>query len=257
LEKLGVQIKQLRQRDELTEDLDGEPTMPAPAGLAEIVAHIDQVIDRQQPARTKTLIESLVAEVKIIGPNQVVPIFRVPQPRPADTGTAGATVTALPTGQPGQTPVRTMGEVVALLQALANPSSQVRRLFELAESWPGSLHVGEAGASPTCRVARQLRPDEVDELVVTYEAGGTVYKLATQFGIHRKTVGKHLRARGIDTTPPGLHPDDVPEAVELYRSGWSLAKIAKKFGTSNNPVRRCLVDAGVVMRARGWPVGFS
>ncbi len=88
--------------------------MPAPAELADIVAHIDQVIDRQQPAQTKTLIESLVAEVKIVGPNQVVPIFRVPQPRPADSGagTAGATVTALPTGQPGQTPVRTMGEVV-------------------------------------------------------------------------------------------------------------------------------------------------
>ena len=110
-----MKVKQLRQRrDELTEELDGEPAMPAPAELANIVAHIDQVIDRQQPAQTKTLIESLVAEVMVVGPNQVVPIFRVPQPRPADagTGTAGATVTALPTGQPGQTPVRTMGEVV-------------------------------------------------------------------------------------------------------------------------------------------------
>jgi hypothetical protein len=39
------------------------------------------------------LIESLVTEVKIVGPNQVIPIFRVPQPHradeDADTGTAG------------------------------------------------------------------------------------------------------------------------------------------------------------------------
>lgn len=119
LEKLGVKIKQLRQRrDELTEELDGEPTMPAPAELAEIVAHIDQVIDRQQPAQTKTLIESLVTEVKIVGPDQVIPMFRVPQPHgaddDADTGTAGAgaTVTDPPTANQAQGPVRTMVGVV-------------------------------------------------------------------------------------------------------------------------------------------------
>jgi site-specific DNA recombinase len=95
LDKLGTKIKQLRQRrDELTEELDGEPTMPAPAELAEIVAHIDEVIDRDQPAQTKTLIDALVAEVKVTGPNQVVPIFRIPQP-----------------GQ-GKDPVRAMVETV-------------------------------------------------------------------------------------------------------------------------------------------------
>ena len=39
--KLSTKIKQLRQqRDELTEELDGEPAMPEPAELAEVVAHI-------------------------------------------------------------------------------------------------------------------------------------------------------------------------------------------------------------------------
>jgi site-specific DNA recombinase len=79
---LSTKIKQLRQRrDELTEELDGEPTMPTPAELAQIVAHIDQVIDRNQLVQTKTLIDALVTEVRIIGPTQVIPIFRMPQPR--------------------------------------------------------------------------------------------------------------------------------------------------------------------------------
>jgi hypothetical protein len=43
-----------------------------------------------------------------------------------------------------------------------------------------------------------------------------VSELAKRLGIHRSTIGKHLRARGIDTTPPGLQPDDVPAALELY-----------------------------------------
>jgi site-specific DNA recombinase len=120
LDKLSTKIKQLRQRrDELTEELDGEPTMPAPAELAEIVAHIDQVIDRNQPAQTKTLIDALVSHVTIVGPNQVIPMFRVPQrdhshgnDDDSDTGVSGDSVTPLHARDQGQPLVRTMGVVV-------------------------------------------------------------------------------------------------------------------------------------------------
>ncbi|HEY7489088.1 MAG TPA: hypothetical protein VH912_31915 [Streptosporangiaceae bacterium] len=98
------------------------------------------------------------------------------------------------------------------------------------------------------KTARQLRPAEIDRLVAEYRAGRTVYELGTRFGIHRATVGQHLRARGIDTTPPGLHSDDVPEAAKLYRAGLSLARIAKRFGTTDNTVLARLREAGVVMR---------
>jgi hypothetical protein len=98
-----------------------------------------------------------------------------------------------------------------------------------------------------------LRQDAVDELVEAYRAGATVFDLAARFSIDRKTVGAHLRRRGVDTKLPGLHPDDVPAAAELYRSGWSLIGIAEKFGTSGNTVRRCLLEAGVELRPRrGW-----
>jgi transposase-like protein len=96
---------------------------------------------------------------------------------------------------------------------------------------------------------RQLRSYELDELEVAYQAGATVYQLAERFGINRVTVGKHLRRRGVDTTPPGLHPDSVPRAAELYRQGWSLARIGQEFGTTASTVRSRLIETGVRMRA--------
>jgi site-specific DNA recombinase len=113
-DKLSTKTKQLRQRhDELTEELNSEPTMPEPAKLTEIVTHIDQVLDRNQPAQTKTLIEALVTQVKIVGPNQVIPMFRIPQRDHShdhsDTGASGDMVTPLRARDQRQHPVRTIG----------------------------------------------------------------------------------------------------------------------------------------------------
>lgn len=78
LEQLGTKLKQLKQRrDELADEIDAAPTMPTETELADILAHIDQVIDRDQPAATKALIDALVARVKVVSATQLVPVFRV------------------------------------------------------------------------------------------------------------------------------------------------------------------------------------
>jgi hypothetical protein len=146
---------------------------------------------------------------------------------------------------------------VGVVEALAHRSIQVRRLLERASTWPSAAQ-GNAACLPGThyRTARQLRPVEVDELVQGYEAGATVFQLGDRFGIDRRTVGKHLRARGIDTTPPGLRPDDIPRAAELYRAGWSLARISREFDTTHMTVRARLLEAGVVMRTP-WERGLA
>jgi len=101
------------------------------------------------------------------------------------------------------------------------------------------------------RTARQLPAAALDHLVATYHDGATVYELAKQFGIHRATVGKHLRARGVDTTPPGLAAGDVPTAAALYRQGWSLARIGERYRTTAGTVRTRLLEVRVPMR-RPW-----
>ncbi|MDQ3577535.1 MAG: hypothetical protein M3443_08020 [Actinomycetota bacterium] len=50
-------------------------------------------------------------------------------------------------------------------------------------------------------------------------------------------MGKHLRARGIETKPVALTDDDVKEAARLYIEGWTLAQIADKYEVGNNTVR--------------------
>ncbi len=78
-----------------------------------------------------------------------------------------------------------------------------------------------------------------------FHGGTSVAGLARQFGIHRGTVSKHLRARGIDPSPKGLSLDDVPAALRLYREGWTYAQIGEEFGAGETTVRERLHEAGV------------
>jgi DNA-binding transcriptional ArsR family regulator len=126
-------------------------------------------------------------------------------------------------------------------------------MLEMAVTWPKQV-VSESYERRHCKTARQLRSSEIDALALAYRSGSTVYELAAQFGIHRSTVGQHLRACGVDTTPPGISLDDVPTVVRLYQEGWSLAKLSEKFDTTDNTVSRRLRAAGVVMR-RPWERG--
>lgn len=123
----------------------------------------------------------------------------------------------------------------------------------MASAWPAGLPDEVSRHVSYYRTMRPLRQDEVDELVVAYQAGATVVDLAARFGIDRKTVGQHLGRRNVETKPASLHPDDVLAAAELYRLGWSLIRLAEKFGVAGNTVRRHLLEAGVELRPRrGW-----
>lgn len=146
---------------------------------------------------------------------------------------------------------------MGLLGALSHPCREAQRLLELAKGWPSDPQPCRAQRqvrSRPARTARRLAAPDLDHLVTAYRDGATVYELARRFCIHRTTVGKHLRARGVDTTPPGLAPDDVSAAAELYRQGWSLARIAGKYGIAADTVRTRLLETGVQMR-RPWEGG--
>lgn len=143
----------------------------------------------------------------------------------------------------------TCANAVGAIEALAHRSQPVRRLLDLGTNWSTDL-VNCAPYTPASyRISRQMSPAEVDELVRAWEAGTGVAKLAAQFGVHRQTVGKHLHARGIDTTEK-LSPEELAEAAELYRAGWSLARLADKYGISDGTVRTRLIEVGVAMRKR-------
>jgi lambda repressor-like predicted transcriptional regulator len=116
----------------------------------------------------------------------------------------------------------------------------------MAEAWP-DVAICDAHHAKSLRTARQLRADEVDELVCAHRSGAKLRELAALSGVSAHTVSNHLRARGINTRR-GLDPEDVPAAAQLYRSGWSLARVAEKFGTTANTVRARLLEVGLRTR---------
>lgn len=104
LRELRATSKQLRtRRDELTLALDQEPTAPDPATLNDVAGHITDIIATGNHNQRKALVEALIARVTVTGPDRLIPVFRLPQPR-NDNGAA--------TAQPAETApkgvVRTM-----------------------------------------------------------------------------------------------------------------------------------------------------
>jgi len=85
LTSLKIKTKQLcSRRDQLTDRLnDGPQPLPA-ATLQQVADHIAQIITNGTHNQRKTLIETLITEIKITAPDRIIPVFRIPQPAPTD-----------------------------------------------------------------------------------------------------------------------------------------------------------------------------
>jgi DNA-binding CsgD family transcriptional regulator len=90
----------------------------------------------------------------------------------------------------------------------------------------------------------------VDELVLAYESGLTVYELAKRFKCHRTTVSGHLRARRVVMRLKPMTEEDVDRAVELYESGLSFVKVGDRLGRDGETIRQRLIERGVERRGR-------
>lgn len=81
LAPLRGKSKQLRhRRDELADALSATLEAVPAAHLESVADSVTQIINSGTDTMRKSLIETLIAEIKITGPNKVIPIFRVPQP---------------------------------------------------------------------------------------------------------------------------------------------------------------------------------
>jgi hypothetical protein len=139
---------------------------------------------------------------------------------------------------------------VGAVEALSSTTKRTKRIFELACSLPVASKA-DLPRRPKLRTARQLRPEDIDELVEAFRSGASIPELATKYRVYRTTVGQHLRARGIDTQHFAFKPEDVEVAGRLYDAGWTLDQLAARYEVGNETVRARLVESGVRMRPRG------
>jgi hypothetical protein len=98
-----------------------------------------------------------------------------------------------------------------------------------------------SGPVPGARQAqKRLGAASVDALVDGYLAGQTVYELAAEFGIERRTVSAHLHRRGVPMRRRGLSLAQKGEAFALRDRGWSLTRIGARFDVAPGTVLNCL-----------------
>jgi len=92
----------------------------------------------------------------------------------------------------------------------------------LVERRAEPVRMAENDATAIGRPKRTFRTCEIDEMVVLYEQGKTVYEIADVFSCHRQTVSRQLKAHGIRMRLSGMTPDQLDEACRLYESGLTL-----------------------------------
>ena len=96
--------------------------------------------------------------------------------------------------------------------------------------------------------AIQLSTEQVARLVEGYQSGATVYELATQFGINRRTVSVHLKRQGITTRFQSPTEQDVDRMVRLYQTGLSMVAVGRQLGFAPRTVQRQIKARGVQAR---------
>ncbi|RSM35572.1 helix-turn-helix domain containing protein [Amycolatopsis balhimycina DSM 5908] len=94
----------------------------------------------------------------------------------------------------------------------------------------------------------RLDNDQTQQLIAAYQAGSTVYQLAAQFDIERRTVSAILHRHNVPMRRRGLTDNQIDDAERLYQQGWSLARIGNRMDVTADTVRARLLERGVAMR---------
>ena len=136
---------------------------------------------------------------------------------------------------------------VGAIEALSHRSDRTQRLFRLAATWAYRLVEQEAPRA-SYRTMDRLKPDQVQQLVAGYVGGATVYELAAQFGVDRKTVSRTLHRERVPMRMTGLSTEQIEEAQKLYGDGWSLMQIGERMRVDARTVHRRLRERGTRMR---------
>jgi DNA-directed RNA polymerase specialized sigma24 family protein len=140
---------------------------------------------------------------------------------------------------------------VDLLGRYSKRTSWTKRLQPLPHLTDGD----QQGALRRRRAAVVALSDaDVEALVEAYQAGATVYELATRFKIPRTTASQHLHRQGVTLRRVGLDDKQCQQAVRLYCEGNSLARIGARLGVGAGTVHQALRARGVEMR-RPWDRG--
>jgi transposase-like protein len=119
-------------------------------------------------------------------------------------------------------------------EVLANLTEPMKALVGMvARGELASLLAGDPrpSASSNRRRQRRLASADVDQLVREYCDGlGSIYDHAERWGVHRTTIARHLRGRGLELGRLPLTSHEIERVQELREQGLSLNAIGRAIG---------------------------
>ena len=126
---------------------------------------------------------------------------------------------------------------------LVNIRKQARPLFNFARSpeFARTLAKSVRDEQPIRNQVKHRSPAFVDQLVTEYRAGASVYELQKRHGVHRSTVAKLLKHRGIALGVQPLSNSEIVRARELYGQRLSLNAIGREMGRDPKTIKAAVV----------------
>ncbi len=109
----------------------------------------------------------------------------------------------------------------------------------------------EPAQVPTKSLRRRFSPQEIEDLVVRYNAGAAIRALSLECGISRSGLRQLLQAEGVTLRVQGIPPQDAEKAVRLYDTGLTIRQVVDQVGYSYGTIRAVLHEHGVALRAGG------
>ena len=135
--------------------------------------------------------------------------------------------------------------LVLLKRMLYNLSDPCKKLIRIVDSTEfGELLRQDYNPSEIpgpVRRARRLSATNISELVGDYEAGGgSIYTLATKYGVHRNTIASLLKSQGVSVGKTAMNKDEIAWARQLLSEGLSWNAIGSKIGRDPKTVKKFL-----------------
>ena len=95
---------------------------------------------------------------------------------------------------------------------------------------------------------RRLSAEQAAMMADRYREGATVYELAKEFNVDRRTVSDRLKKTGVRMRLQPPPSNMIEEMVRMYVSGLSLAAIGKRLRMSPQTIRYYVNESGVQIR---------
>ncbi len=142
---------------------------------------------------------------------------------------------------------------VEVIRGLSNPLHPAQRLIMEWKTRENSTHGYSNGEIFLREYApkqshTRLDPRQIDDLIVAYQAGSTIKKLAAQFQIHHTTVSNVLERCGVPRRYRPLTSEQIKHAIKAYQAGSSSKMIGDLLGMHPSTICRTLEKNGIELR---------